>query len=356
MFCLFYVKNHMLHVNNDDSAAKEGAVTWRRGFISFVNGTDQGGKEWGAKAMEEWKRERLDEKVSGRLGLRVRGQVGQGKIVFGVLSDGLVARPGGVFLGLVKERERDIRPSFLGQTDFVGFSLDFASQTKSLRLWRVPPLARRSPGQLIELTDLRRFGDPVLHYAAQAHQVLSNGRAVEVGGKKVYVIFDTGTTGLTVTRDLYESVQRDYQENLMRGIAERGRLRRAEIARSSSPQGPGKSADVVSDPRGDKEAAARAPAARRPWRSVHVSFISPTGDEVNLKARDPIVTPVDLPWARFDDHLLVLGLSFLQGNVMTVDFDTQRLALDSPAQEPSPKTSPPDPIQNPRPRGRAEGA
>ena len=42
-------------------------------------------------------------------------------------------------------------------------------------------------------------------------QVLSNGRAVEVGGKKVYVIFDTGTTGLTVTRDLYESVQRDYQ-------------------------------------------------------------------------------------------------------------------------------------------------
>ena len=42
-------------------------------------------------------------------------------------------------------------------------------------------------------------------------QVMSNGRAVEVGGKNVYVIFDTGTTGLTVTRDLYESVQRDYQ-------------------------------------------------------------------------------------------------------------------------------------------------
>ena len=40
---------------------------------------------------------------------------------------------------------------------------------------------------------------------------MSNGRAVQVGGKKVYIIFDTGTTGLTVTRDLYESVQRDYQ-------------------------------------------------------------------------------------------------------------------------------------------------
>ncbi len=237
--------------------------------------------------MQAWQRDRLDAKVSGRLGLRVRGQVGQGKIVFGVLSDGLVARPGGVFLGLVKERERDIRPSFLGQTDFVGFSLDLAARNKSLRLWRVPPLARRSPAQLIELTDLRRFGDAVLHYAAQAHavllrpcprrrrascclarlpspsldartplpaachschsdallchllqstflcasgmcqvnlrsvlvcacecvrmQVMSNGRAVEVGGKKVFVIFDTGTTGLTVTRQLYDSVQRDFQ-------------------------------------------------------------------------------------------------------------------------------------------------
>jgi hypothetical protein len=75
--------------------------------------------------------------VSGRGGERpaIRGQVGQGPIVFGVLSDGLVARPGGVFLGLVKERDRDIRPSFLGQTQFVGFQLDLASQAKSLRLF-----------------------------------------------------------------------------------------------------------------------------------------------------------------------------------------------------------------------------
>ena len=153
-------------------AAKEGPVTWRRGLISFVNGTDERGNEWGAKAMDAWQRDRLDAKVSGRLGQRVRGQVGQGPLVFGVLSDGLVARPGGVFLGLVKERERDIRPSFLGQTDFVGFSLDLASRTKSLRLCRAPPLARSSPAQLIELTDLRRFGDPVLHYAALAHQVV----------------------------------------------------------------------------------------------------------------------------------------------------------------------------------------
>ena len=35
-------------------AAKEGAVKWRRGFISFVNGTDGHGNEWGATAWEQW--------------------------------------------------------------------------------------------------------------------------------------------------------------------------------------------------------------------------------------------------------------------------------------------------------------
>lgn len=28
-----------------------------------------------------------------------------------------VARPGGVFMGLIKERQSDIRPTFLGQTE-----------------------------------------------------------------------------------------------------------------------------------------------------------------------------------------------------------------------------------------------
>jgi hypothetical protein len=31
-------------------------------------------------------------------------------------------------------------------------------------------------------------------------QVLSNGKDVVLGGKKVYVIFDSGTTGLTISR------------------------------------------------------------------------------------------------------------------------------------------------------------
>ena len=37
------------------------------------------------------------------------------------------------------------------------------------------------------------------------------------------------------------------------------------------------------------------------------------------------MTPVDLPWARFDDHLLVLGLSFLQ--VLSVSVALPQTAL-----------------------------
>jgi len=97
-------------------------------------------------------------------------QVGKTGLVFGVLSNSLVGRPGGVFVGLIKECNTDIRPSFLGQTDFVGFSIDLASRQKSLQLSRLPLLARRR--DVIQLTDLRQFGDAVLHYAALALQVL----------------------------------------------------------------------------------------------------------------------------------------------------------------------------------------
>ena len=91
-------------------------MAWRRGLISFVNASDQAGMEWNQQDYILWRSAN-----KARVGPRVRGQVGSQPIVFGVLSDALVARPGGVFFGLIKEREQDIRPSFLGQTDFVGF-------------------------------------------------------------------------------------------------------------------------------------------------------------------------------------------------------------------------------------------
>ena len=33
---------------------------------------------------------------------------------------------------------------------------------------------------------------------------------------------------------------------------------------------------------------------------------------LEIQGKNPIVTPVDIPWPGFDAHLLVLGLSFLE--------------------------------------------
>lgn len=154
-------------------AAKEGPVSWRSGRISFLNASTEDGREWGATEYAAWQSEARNARMQGtggRGGVRVRGQVGATPLVFGVLSDGLVGRPGGVFVGLIKERDKDIRPTFLGQTDFVGFSIDLGAE-KTLRLSRVPLLSKRARDELIQLTDLRVYGDPVQHYAALAHLV-----------------------------------------------------------------------------------------------------------------------------------------------------------------------------------------
>ena len=55
------------------------------------------------------------------------------------------------------------------------------------------------------------------------------------------------------------------------------------------------------------------------------------GTTLAFSATQPIVTPVDLPWPGFRDHLVVVGLSFLEGCVMTVyfqDLTAGALALD----------------------------
>lgn len=57
--------------------------------------------------------------------MRADSQIRLGELVVGVISKDIEGNigPGGVFIGLVKEKESDIRPTFLGQTDFVSFQV-----------------------------------------------------------------------------------------------------------------------------------------------------------------------------------------------------------------------------------------
>jgi hypothetical protein len=232
---------------------REGAVFWRRGDLAF--------------RAKDGDLERISD-----------------SIVFGVLSDTLVGRPGGVFLGLVKRESEGIRPTFLSQTPFEAFCFD-------LRQWEQPKLVLSTAplvpadAKWLPMVDLRPFGSPVEHYAARVSGLRVNGRELRPkDGKPIYAIFDTGTTGLAISCKLWDCAMDDYLEY---GSA--------------------------------------------PWTStVDVDMRSrKNGQPVRLSVNRPFpTTPIQqLSWKHFDGHLMVLGLSFLSGRALTVDVDHRKMWL-----------------------------
>jgi len=105
------------------------------------------------------------------------------------------------FVGLVKERAGDwIRPTFLGQTDVTSFSLDFATDT--LVLSRREQIPRELRAGTMSMVDLRPLGSPVFHYAVAVEELWINGSRHKTD-VPIYVVFDSGTTGMLVDRDLF---------------------------------------------------------------------------------------------------------------------------------------------------------
>lgn len=194
------------------------------------------------------------------------------RVIFGVLSDELVARPGGVWLGLIKRREDWIRPTFLGQTDFVSIRMNFPKET--LVLSRKPLIARNAKGAVC-LADLRPQGDPVGHYAALASHVEVNGRRIGDNNLASYVIFDSGLNGVALSRALYDCVRQD----------------------ATSRQ------------------------ERRPFGEVEVYISDRSGNLRSLRSVAPITTALDIPWDGFDANLIVLGVEFLESLELTIDVD-----------------------------------
>eukprot|EP00536_Pseudo-nitzschia_multiseries_P005038 jgi/Psemu1/189648/e_gw1.91.69.1 len=220
--------------------------------------------------------------------------------IFGVLGEDLLNGSGGVFFGLIRETDRWIRPSFLGQTGYTSFCVDLrhspSEQTADARsgpklvLSKTPMIggftdSDEDKGNVIPLVrDLKkRYGAPVVHYTAKASRLVVNGLPLRIDSQKrpLYVIFDTGVSGMVVSQELFD-----------------GRYLQARKNREKSL-----------------------------WGTVSVTFETLSGREVVLSAKKPIATPLGkaIPWKGFKGNLLVLGLAFLDGRAMTVD--TERGAL-----------------------------
>ena len=231
-------------------------------------------------------------------------------MTFGVISESLMDGPGGIFLGLVKNTDGRIRPSFLGQSNVSSFSVDLRERgiRKTLTLYGnannnvnvsssaddvinenivSPPSNLRTAQNAIPLVrDLnKRFGDPTIHYVGVASSINVNGSNLSTTSRrngKIYCIFDTGCSGMSISPSLFDE--------------------RYTMARTN------------------KE--------KSLWGRVSVELKTISGKTVTLNANRPITTPLgsERPWGKkLDGHLIVLGLAFLDGLKMTVDIDGDKV-------------------------------
>jgi hypothetical protein len=252
--------------------SNEGMVEWRRGSFSF-----------------------RQDGLGGSIG--VEKNLFPNSMIFGILSESLMDGPGGIFLGLVKNTDARIRPSFLGQSNVKAFSIDLRaeSEPKTLTLCkRNDALINEDWIRLNGVKDLQKAGDPTRHYSAQALEVSVNGtplvaldaKAKNEKKKKTIVIFDTGVSGMIICPDLFET--------------------RYQIARTNRE--------------------------KSLWGQVDVSFRTERGKTLTLSAIKPLTTPFgsDRPWKkRFDAHLIVMGLAFLDNKKTTIDIDNERLWIEA---------------------------
>lgn len=204
--------------------------------------------------------------------------IGPPLTTFGVASESIM-KPY-VFFGMIRDIDKNLRPSFLGQTSVQSFQIDLKSKPKRLTLSTIPMITNDS--DYVPLTsDLRRrFGDRVGHYTACAQSIHANGIRVAADRKPIYVIFDTGVTGMVVSKELYVERYRAAIEKREKAV----------------------------------------------WGDVKVSFLTSQGRTVDLSASKPITTIIEpkRSWNKFRGHLIVLGLAFLCDNQLTIDIDEER--------------------------------
>ena len=243
----------------------EGKMEWRVAPFSFVNAT----------------------------GSMIRSSP---ELVFGVVDDDIMSGPGGVFFGLIKNTDDWIRPSFLSQTDVTSMVIDLRTDknqdiSPSLTLSTKPLLSSNkwSDYDYIPMTnDLRRkYGDPVQHYTVKAQSIIIDGKPlIPTNRKPIYVIFDTGVTGMVVSQQLFDQRYKEARER--------------------------------------KE--------KRLWGgTVELLFETNNKQIKSIVATKPLTTPFDPAenWKKFNRHVIVIGLSFLDSNKMTIDIDDGRLWVEA---------------------------
>jgi hypothetical protein len=220
-------------------------------------------------------------------------------VVFGVLSEDLMDGPGGVFFGLLRETDKWIRPSFLGQTGYTNFLVDFRNTSASHLVLSKDSLFQEeeetdtasSSLSLPSLSDYiplvrdlhKRYKCPVVHYTSMATSLTISGQNQDLDKRPTYVIFDTGVTGMLLSERLFE-----------------GRYQQARQNREKSL-----------------------------WNTVELTFQTAQGNTMTLTATKPVTTSLGTKtsFKGFRGNLIVAGLAFFDGRALAVDTENDQLQI-----------------------------
>ena len=202
-------------------------------------------------------------------------------LTFGVFGPELLDGSGGVFFGLIKHTDSWIRPSFLGQTGYSSFTIDLR-QKPQLVLSKESMIDGDDWIPLVRDLNRRRKA-PVVHYTAKASRFVVNGFPLYSDKKTpIYIIFDTGLSGMAVSDELWDGRNLQARKNREKSL----------------------------------------------WGNVTVTFETTGGNEVELNAVNPITGPLgrDTPLTRLKGgNLIVLGLAFLTNTSLTIDADQNQM-------------------------------
>ena len=245
----------------------------------------------GQETLVEWRR--------GRVELGDRRLVVEPGVFGAIRSFKGRGGEGGVYLGLVKHRQPFIRPTFLEQTDAqsLRFDLDDA-RDRTLEISTGGPLIPRG-ADAVPMVDLRPLGAPVEPYAAVAARLLVNGEPVRLR-RPVVVVFDTGTTGATVSDTLL-----DTDELPLPGAA----IRCVEVVLKTER---GRDVSLVARYRRGAEFPLIVTETSLPWFDK--------GNAYGRRRRVGLGADDDAP-----PHVVFIGLSFLERTRLTIDLEDRRL-------------------------------
>jgi len=227
-----------------------------------------------------------------------------------------------VFFGLIRDHMSDIKTSFLEQTPFKSLVVDLRQPGQERLMLSETSSIPDTDGRpaCIKLADPRRWGDPVKHYCAVVDMLRVGGRVVTSSSssspRKVLAIFDTGTTGVSMTPGLYQSYWSMAQTSAQEGVSW-AKARKLEV-RFTDTSGSNVSLDMYM--------------GRHPSYGIGLDLVTPIDEMAWVGVGPPeSIANYKVPGGVQDkqpfEDVMLLGLGFLVGRCISINTVADELTI-----------------------------